>query len=262
MGNLPQGGAMVAIEASEGELEEAIEGQEAELSIAAVNGPASTVLSGTEQAVLALAAQFEAEGKKTKRLGVSHAFHSPLMEPMLAEFQTEIEGLSFAAPQIPILSNLTGELLSDEQATDPAYWVSQVREPVRFADAVAAFDEQGTSTYLELGPDALLTAMASACLPEGSQATLIATLRGGRGESTSLIAALAQAHLAGQDVDLGALCPGAKRVPLPTYPFQRQRYWLDSSSPGETSAPPASAPLDHPLLGAPSSKTQTAPASP
>ena len=253
MGNLPQGGAMVAIEATEGELKEAIEGKEAEVSIAAINGPTAGVLSGTEQAVLAFAAQFEAEGKKTKRLGVSHAFHSPLMEPMLAEFQAEIEGLSFAAPRIPILSNLTGELLSDEQAQDPGYWASHVRNAVRFADSVAALDEKGTTTYLELGPEAVLTAMATSCLPEGAEVILIPTLRKGRDERASLNAARAQLHAAGAKLDWGVFFAGtgAKRVPLPTYPFQRERFWIDlAPAPAADLGAAGLGDIEHPLLAA------------
>ena len=162
---------MVAIEATEGEVSEAIAGKEAELSIAAINGPSAVVISGKEEACEQIASHFQAQGKKTKRLAVSHAFHSPLMEPMLEDFAELAQSLTYQEPQIPILSNTSGELLSAEQAQDPAYWVSHVREPVRFAAAIESLAEQGTTTYLELGPDPVLTAMAQQCLGEETKAT-------------------------------------------------------------------------------------------
>ncbi|HEU0067758.1 MAG TPA: type I polyketide synthase, partial [Nitrospiraceae bacterium] len=250
MGALPKGGAMIAIEATEEEVKAAIEGKEAELSIAAVNGPTSIVISGEEKAALEVQASFEEQGKRTKRLTVSHAFHSPLIEPMLADFAEVAKSLEYQEPKIPILSNLTGEILSPEQAQDPAYWVSHVRGAVRFADGISTLDKQGVTTYLELGPEAVLTAMTASCLPEGSEATLIPTLRKGRGEGQALSAALAQAHASGAKLDWAGLYPGARRVPLPTYPFQRERFWL-SAGPGAGDLGAAGlGDADHPLLAA------------
>src|SRR5258707_11384929 len=131
MGALPAGGAMAAIEATEEEATESIAGKEAELSIAAINGPASTVISGTEGAVEEVRSQWEEKGRKTKRLAVSHAFHSPLIEPMLAEFAEAAQSLTYREPKIPIVSNVSGEGLSPEQAPDPAYWGRHAREPAR-----------------------------------------------------------------------------------------------------------------------------------
>ncbi len=250
MGALPEGGAMVAIEASEEEVSEAIAGKEAELSIAAVNGPASIVISGVEQAALEVQSHFEAQGNRTKRLTVSHAFHSPLIEPMLREFKQVAEGLEYSEPQIPILSNLTGEVLSPEQAQDPAYWVAQVRGAVRFADSVATLQDLGTTTYLELGPDPVLTAMATSCLPAGSEATLAPTLRSGRGEAEAIGGALASAHVSGAKLDWAGLYPGAQRVALPTYPFQRERFWLSASSGPTDASSIGQREIDHPLLSA------------
>ena len=169
MGALPEGGAMVAIEATEEEVKEAIAGKEAELSIAAVNGPTSIVVSGQEQAALRSAPHFEGLGKRTKRLAVSHAFHSPLMEPMLEDFAEVAKSLDYHEPRIPVLSNLSGEILTKEQATDPAYWVSHVRGAVRFADMVATLEAQGATTLIELGPDAVLTAMAATRCPRAQK---------------------------------------------------------------------------------------------
>ncbi|HEX6687243.1 MAG TPA: acyltransferase domain-containing protein, partial [Solirubrobacterales bacterium] len=254
MGALPKGGAMAAIEATEQEVAESIPGKESELSIAAINGPTSTVISGAEEAVEAIRVHWEDKGRKTKRLAVSHAFHSPLIEPMLAEFAETAESLAYSEPKTPIVSDVTGELLSPEQATDPAYWVAHVREPVRFADAIATLQAQGTSAYLELGPDPVLCAMARECLGEAQdKAAFVPTLREGRSEAGAMTTAIAAAHVAGAKLDWGTFFKGvgAKRVPLPTYPFQRRRYWLSSMQIGTgdlTAAGQAAA--GHPLLGA------------
>ena len=235
MGALPEGGAMAAIEATEQEVTDSIKGKAKELAIAAVNGPTSTVISGTEEAVEEIQAQWDEKGRKTKRLSVSHAFHSPLMEPMLEQFAEVANSLTYSEPKIPLVSNLTGEPLSKEQATDPAYWVSHAREPVRFADAIATLKAQGTTTYLELGPDPVLCAMARECLgEEQDRAAFIPTLREGRTEAEAITTAIATAHVSGAKLDWGAFFKGtgAKRVPLPTYPFQRERYWFG----GEESA--------------------------
>ena len=252
MAALPSGGAMVAIEATESEVSEAIEGKEQELSIAAINGPSAVVISGVQEATEQIASAFQGQGKKTKRLAVSHAFHSPLMEPMLAEFQELAQGLTYQEPQIPILSNTSGELLSAEQATDPAYWVAHVREPVRFCDAIESLAEQGTTTYLELGPDPVLTAMAQQCLGEETKATFAPTLREGRGEDQSFSGAIATVQVSGVSIDWDAFFKGtaAKAVSLPTYAFQRQRYWLNASVGTGDPATIGQASADHPLLSA------------
>ena len=251
MGALPPGGAMAAIEATEQEVAESIEGKEGELSIAAVNGPTSTVISGSEEVVEAIRTEWETQGRKTKRLVVSHAFHSPLIEPMLEEFAEVANSLSFSEPKLPIVSNLSGELLSAEQATDPAYWVAHVREPVRFADAVETLAKQGATTYMELGPDPVLCAMARECLAdEDEQAAFVPTLREGRAEADTLTTAIAHAHAAGAKLDWGAFFAGtgARRVPLPTYPFQRRRYWLSPSAGAGGPNAIGQRPVEHPLL--------------
>ncbi|MGH3593823.1 MAG: acyltransferase domain-containing protein, partial [Pseudonocardiaceae bacterium] len=229
MGELPSGGAMLAVGATEQEAAEAIEGFEAELSLAAVNSPSSVVLSGAEEAIAAQEARWQERGKKTKRLAVSHAFHSPLIEPMQAAFAEVAKTLSYSEPKIPILSNLTGEILAPEQAEDPAYWVSHARAPVRFAEGIATLCAQGASACVELGPDPALCAMAAECLAGQEQPpALIATLREGRPEAQSMTLALAAAHAAGAKVRWASYFEGtgAKRAKLPTYPFQRKRYWL------------------------------------
>ncbi len=250
MGALPEGGAMVALEASETEvLEDLPEG----LSLAAVNSPTSLVLSGAQAPALELLERWKAKGRKATRLRVSHAFHSALMEPMLAEFEQVAASITYSPPQIPIVSNLTGEALSAEQATDPAYWVAQVRQPVRFGAGIEHLTEHGASAFLELGPDAALSPMAQACLAESETgATVAPLLRQGRPEGRSLLSALAAAHAGGATVAWGKLLAGqgAKRVSLPTYPFQRQRFWLEPRSGGGDAAAIGQGATGHPLLGA------------
>ncbi|KPC84066.1 acyltransferase domain-containing protein, partial [Streptomyces sp. NRRL S-4] len=136
------------------------------VSIAALNGPSSTVVSGDEDAVLEIAAHFEAEGRKTKRLRVSHAFHSPRMDAMLDDFRTIAETLTFHAPQTAIVSNVSGRVVSDEEMCSADYWVRHVREAVRFFDGMRALQDQGVTTYLELGPDGVLSAMGQDCVEE------------------------------------------------------------------------------------------------
>ncbi|MEU4878649.1 type I polyketide synthase, partial [Streptomyces sp. NPDC021608] len=225
MQRLPEGGAMIAVQATEDEaLAELTEG----VAVAAVNGPEAVVLSGDAPAVEAVAAALAARGRKTKRLRVSHAFHSPLMEPMLDAFHEVAAGLSFHTPALPVVSNLTGALADPAQLCAPEYWVRHVRGTVRFADGLRALDEQGVTTVLELGPGGVLTAMAQDCLPE--TVDCLAALRDGRPESATLVAAVGRAHTRGARVDWPSLFAGsgARAAVVPTYAFQHRRYWLDA----------------------------------
>ncbi|MGE7437303.1 type I polyketide synthase, partial [Kitasatospora sp. NPDC001175] len=243
---LPVGGAMVAVQASE---DEVLPFLTEELGIAAVNGPTSVVISGAEQAVLEVAEKLAADGRKTKRLTVSHAFHSPLMEPMLAEFRAVAKGLTFGEPSIPIVSTLTGDITDELSTAD--YWVRHVREAVRFRDAVQALEREGVRTFLELGPDGTLSATGQECVSEDAVFTPV--LRRDRAEAESFTTGLAQLHVRGVKVDWQAVFAGtgAQRVDLPTYAFQRERYWLDTGAlqGGDVTAAGLGA-IDHPLLGA------------
>ncbi|MFD8094684.1 type I polyketide synthase [Streptomyces malaysiensis] len=251
MQDLPAGGAMIAVQAAEDEVAPLLTER---VSIAALNGPMSVVIAGDEDAAVAIAASFEAQGRKTKRLTVSHAFHSPRMDGMLDAFREVAQGLTYDAPRIPIVSNLTGTIVSPDEIATPDFWVRHVREAVRFLDGVRTLEAQGVTTYLELGPDGVLTAMAQECLT-GTDAAVgfAAALRKGRPEAEALVTALARAHVRGVMVDWAAFFAGtgAHRTELPTYPFQRERYWLEA--PAGAVGDVVSAGLgsaDHPLLGA------------
>ncbi|MGW7623318.1 SDR family NAD(P)-dependent oxidoreductase, partial [Streptomyces antimycoticus] len=254
MQELPAGGAMIAVQASEDEVLPLLTDR---VSIAALNGPTSVVIAGDEDAAEQIAAGFEAQGRKTKRLTVSHAFHSPRMDGMLDAFREVAEGLSYEAPRIPIVSNLTGTVVSAEEITSPDFWVRHVREAVRFLDGVRTLEAQGVTSYLELGPDGVLTAMAQECVtdPE-SDAAFAAVLRAGRPEARAVHAAVARAHVRGVAVDWEAVFAGtgAARVELtdlPTYAFQRRRYWPQASAYGVGgTAGLGLAAADHPLVGA------------
>ncbi|MER6570166.1 type I polyketide synthase, partial [Streptomyces sp. NPDC001093] len=244
---LPEGGAMVAVQATEDEVRPLlVDG----VGIAAVNGPQAVVVSGVEAEALRIKAHFEAEGRKTTRLKVSHAFHSPLMDPMLDEFRAIAAELEYGAPSIPIVSTLTGALVTDE-LSDPEYWVRHVREAVRFADAVKVLESEGVTRFLEVGPDGVLTAMAQQSV-ESETAVLTAALRKDRAETTAVLTAVAHLHVRGVTVDWAAVFAGhgAGRVELPTYAFQRGHYWITpENGAGDVSSAGLDA-ADHPLLGA------------
>ncbi|WP_435603635.1 SDR family NAD(P)-dependent oxidoreductase [Streptomyces sp. bgisy130] len=245
---LPAGGVMASVRASEDEVAPLLEGRDL-VGIAAVNGPESVVISGAETEVEQIAAALEAEGRKVKRLRVSHAFHSPLMEPMLAEFRTVLDQLTYSDLQLPVVSNVTGSLADPAELRTPEYWVRHVREAVRFHDGIQAAHASGITTFLELGPGGVLSAMGQDCLPEA--ATLQPSLRKNRSEPEAVLQALGAVYARGVVVDWATFFPGARQVPLPTYAFQRQRYWLDRTGAGAgdmTSAGLGAA--DHPLLSA------------
>ncbi|MEV6710431.1 type I polyketide synthase [Lentzea sp. NPDC051208] len=213
---LPAGGAMVAVRAAEADIE-LIPG----VSIAAVNGPQSLVLSGDEEAVTRMADRFE----RSKRLAVSHAFHSHLMDDMLAGFREIARDVEYAAPRIPLISNLTGAVATADQITDPEYWVRHVRGTVRFAEGMATLHSAGVRRFVEIGPDAALSALGADCVPDG---LFLPVQRKNRDEVTT--AAQAQATLFAHGVKLGwpgiFAGTGAELVDLPTYPFERERFWL------------------------------------
>ncbi|MGW3819655.1 SDR family NAD(P)-dependent oxidoreductase [Streptomyces sp. NPDC005046] len=240
---LPAGGAMIAVQATEDEvLPHLTDG----VGIAAINGPRSVVVSGAEDAVTAIAEVFRQQGRKSSRLKVSHAFHSPLMDPMLEEFAQVVRGLTFEKPHIPVVSNLTGRLA---EPYTPQYWVRHVREAVRFADGVRTLNDLGVTTFVEIGPRGVLSALAEGCLDD--DVVTVPALRADRPERVALVAAVSELHAHGVSPDWYAFFPGARRVDLPTYAFQYERYWLDAlpAAPGDVRAAGLGS-ADHPLLGA------------
>ncbi|MFF5334389.1 SDR family NAD(P)-dependent oxidoreductase [Streptomyces sp. NPDC013181] len=238
MQGLPAGGAMVAVQAFEEEVRALLTSG---VGIAAVNGPQAVVVSGAESETLAIGEHFAGLGRKTSRLSVSHAFHSSLMDPMLDDFRVVASQLTFNEPILPVVSTVSGAVSSDWQSPD--YWVDQVRRPVRFADAVNAAEALGARTFVEIGPDAVLTALGAASAAHEDSA-FIPLVRKKHPESESLVGGLGRLYVDGGRVDWDAFFAGrgARRVDLPTYPFQRSRFWLDAVRPG-------GAPYAHPLLG-------------
>ncbi|WP_329340040.1 type I polyketide synthase [Streptomyces sp. NBC_00663] len=244
---LPSGGVMVSVMAGEGVVVPLLEGLD-EVGVAAVNGPSSVVVSGAEAAVTAVVERLEQQAVKTRRLRVSHAFHSPLMEPMLDEFREIVGRLAYSVPRIPLVSNLTGELVADE-VCDPGYWVRHVREAVRFADGITRLTAVGVTACLELGPDGVLSGMGQDSAPEMLFAPV---LRKDRSEASAVLEALAQVYVQGHGVDWAAyLAPSRpRRVELPTYAFQRDRYWLEAAPAAGDVTSVGLGVADHPLLGA------------
>ena len=238
---LPAGGAMVAIQASEAEVLPYLTDR---VGIAAVNGPTSVVVSGDEDAVLDVAAGFAVQGRRTRRLAVSHAFHSVLMDPMLEDFRAVLEGVSFAEPRIPVVSTLTGGLAEELASAD--YWVRQVREAVRFADAVHDAGLVWCQHVCGVGSGWGAVGAGADCV--GGE--FVPVLRKDRDEPLAAVTALARLHVRGVGVDWAALLPGARRVELPTYAFQHQRYWLRPAARSGDAIGLGMDSVDHPLLGA------------
>ncbi|GAA5066398.1 type I polyketide synthase [Nocardia callitridis] len=227
---LPPVGAMLAAEISADELDAVAPTWRAELDLAAVNSPGSIVLSGEEVAIERLCEAIRAQGRRVRKLDVSHAFHSRCLDPMLAEFEKSIAALSFEAPRIPLVSTVTGKL-ADREIRTPEYWVRQVRSPVLFADTVGELARLGVTDFVELGPDAHLTPQVVATLANGTKTgatpTVTATVRRDRAEPETVLAAAGRLEIAGARIDWGHIVGvGGTRTKLPTYSFERDRYWL------------------------------------
>jgi acyl transferase domain-containing protein len=238
MQELPAGGRMAALRGGLAEILPLLEGREASVGIAAVNGPAATVISGEAEAVTAIAARWRQLGRKSRILTVSHAFHSPLMDPMLERFRQVAETLDYGSPSLPVVSTVTGKIATDEQLASAGYWTEQVRATVRFQDGVQTLGESGVSTFVEVGPDAVLAPMVLESLAEtdpGGDHLVVPVLRRDRPETDTVTAALARLHVNGATVNWeNWFGPARRQVPLPTYPFQHQRYWLKATSADET----------------------------
>ncbi|MER5936557.1 SDR family NAD(P)-dependent oxidoreductase [Streptomyces sp. NPDC001928] len=244
---LPEGGAMAAVEADEAELADLLTTDD--VSIAVVNGPAAVVISGSEEGVERVMAAVRERGRRVTRLRVSHAFHSPLMEPMLDDFAAIAERIDYGTPRCTALSTVSGAPLGDGDWTCADYWVRQIRQPVRFHEAVTeAVTAQGAVRLLEIGPDPVLSSLVD----DGAERTAVSVLRKGRPEAETFLGAVAELFVRGTDVDWAAVLAGsgARNVPLPTYAFQRQRYWLRPSRSHAAADSLGLGNPGHPLLGA------------
>nr|VFJ43004.1 MAG: Acyl transferase domain-containing protein [Candidatus Kentron sp. DK] len=235
MQTLCQPGDMLALQMSETEALALIAPRNEKsgdiLSLAAINGPVSVVVSGEPGAVAALKTSLDEQGIKARALSVSHAFHSAMMAPMLAEFEKVACAVTYAEPGIPLCSNVTGKMASAEEVASPAYWIRHVREPVRFAAGVQSLAEAGIDTFLEVGPRPSLLGMAGECLPDDTGIGWLPSLREEQEDWRQLLSSLGQWHTRGGEPDWRALARGntRRKVSLPTYPFQRQRYWIDGA---------------------------------
>ncbi|MFD8082546.1 type I polyketide synthase [Kitasatospora sp. NPDC059722] len=232
-----EGGAMVALEADETEVRAALSGLDQEVSVAAVNGPRATVISGEPRAVADVAAQFEARGRRTKRLKVSHAFHSPHMDGVLDEFRAVAAQLDYGTPELPVVSNVTGRLATADELRSPDYWTRHIRASVRFFDGVRLLRSEGVTNYLEVGPGGLTSMIRESLAVEGtpSGAAIVPLLRRGQPEDRTVATALAEAFACGARVDWEPFTGWADARPdLPTYAFQRRSFWL--GAPGEPAA--------------------------
>ena len=229
---LPENGHMVVVFASEDKVREAIQSVADQMpalppvAIAAINSPNNTVISGDHKALEAVCTVLVAEGIKTKKLKVSHAFHSPLMEPILADFNKVATSITYSTPKIPLSSNITGKLIGNEIAT-PEYWCRHIRQPVRFAEGMKTLHEQGCQVFVEIGPNPTSLAMGHQCLHEVG--VFLPSLRQGHSDWQELLQSLAALYVRGVQVDWFGFDQNylRSRLELPTYPFQRQRYWVD-----------------------------------
>jgi len=230
MGGLPRHGGMAAVQLSESAARELLRPHGSDLTIAVINGPESVVLSGRTAALEAVLDDLRSKGIRQRRLAVSHAFHSPLVEPILEALADAAQAFPHGAPQLPLVSNLTGTIAGPDLLT-PTYWVQHARQPVRFAAGLATLAAQGARLFVEIGPDTTLLGMARGAL-DLPEAIWLPSLKSGQPEDGVMAEALAGLYSRGLDPDWAAYHGGGRRrVPLPTYPFRRQRYWLDPPRP-------------------------------
>jgi acyl transferase domain-containing protein/NADPH:quinone reductase-like Zn-dependent oxidoreductase/short-subunit dehydrogenase/surfactin synthase thioesterase subunit len=266
---IPPGGAMAAVQAAEMEILEALNGERGRVVVAAINGPASTVISGDEEAVIKVAQDWRQRGRKAVRLRVSHAFHSPAMDAMLADFRQAASGLTFRPPRIPVVSNVTGKVATGQELCSPDYWVRHARQAVRFLDAVRSLTARDVGIFLDLGPDGTLASAARECAgadQQGASAAFVPAVLRNRPEDETLMTALGRLHVSGVPVDWERVFAphGGRRVELPTYAFQPRRFWVSLpsavASPAVASpavaSPTVASPAEVPSAGLPVSSPQ------
>ncbi|MEG4811617.1 type I polyketide synthase [Microcoleus sp. F8-D3] len=247
MQKLPSNGEMVSLLASVEQVVEALQGLDS-VSIAAINGPNSLVISGAGEAVRLVVQELESKGIKTKRLKVSHAFHSALMKPMLADFRQVVQEVTFHQPKLNFISNVTGNF-ERVLPTDPEYWVDHVLKPVRFASGMETLHREGVEIFVEMGPQPILLGMGRQCLPSG-YGTWLPTLQLEQSDWQGLLQAVGQLYVRGVAIDWESFHRdySHRQVGLPTYPWQRERYWIDVAQ-RQPSTELAMQNGHHPLLG-------------
>ncbi|MDY7007684.1 MAG: type I polyketide synthase [Cyanobacteriota bacterium] len=247
MQKLPSGGEMVSVMASESQVTEAIKEYSSQVTIAAINGPESIVISGESAAIRSICSFFESEGIKTKQLQVSHAFHSPLMEPMLVEFEQVAKEITYNQPQIKLISNVTGTEVGGE-ITTAKYWVGHVYQPVKFAQSMKTLESEGYETFIEIGPKPILLGMGRQCVKE-DVGEWLPSLRPGVDEWQQMLSSLGKLYVQGIQIDwLGFDSDYSRqKVTLPTYPFQQERYWIENPTAQLLNWPKKQ--YQHPLLG-------------
>ncbi|MGH3684138.1 MAG: acyltransferase domain-containing protein, partial [Pseudonocardiaceae bacterium] len=252
---LPRGGGMVAVAASEEELSLLIAGCAGRLAIAAVNSPNSVVISGDDKEMATVLGECTRRGWRIRRLRVSHAFHSPCMDQMVEEFQDVVRKLSWGTAKIPVVSNITGELADETVLGNPGYWGAHARQTVRFADGVRCVRAMGVRSFIEIGPGGVLAGLVHQCVEHDrdhvADVTVLAGLRRGA-EVTGMLSTAAELFARGLSIDWATVIGRGRQVELPTYAFQHQRYWLESSASTVTGVAPklGLGAVEHPLLGA------------
>ena len=250
---LPQRGAMEVIFAAEAAVSEAIAPFATQVAIAALNGPENTVISGEAEGVRAVVERLRAAGISSQPLTVSHAFHSPLMDPMLDPLEKKAESIRHATLQIDLISNLTGKPLEDDPDRMPGYWRRHAREPVRFAEGIRSLRERGHRIFLEIGPSPTLLGMARKCISAG-ECVFLSSLRRGSEDWNVMLESLGVLYTRGMDVDWKGFDKdySRRKVALPTYPFQREHYWLENPR-SQSAAPVNTLPAgpSWPLAGRP-----------
>ncbi len=250
---LPAGGEMAAVFASVERVAAAVAPFRDSVSIAAVNSPTETVLSGARESVGAVLSSLKAEGVKAHRLKVSHAFHSPLMAPMLAAFADTAAEVAYTSPRLGLISNLTGQLVKGEEIAQAEYWLRHIRGAVQFAQGMQTLDAAGYQVFVEIGPRPTLLGLGRRCVPEAGQVWL-PSLRQGRDDWQQMLESLGGLYVHGVKVDWAGFEKAypRRKVTLPTYPFQRERYWIETTEKGRggTGVPPRAGRASyHPLLG-------------
>ncbi|MEV6118572.1 type I polyketide synthase, partial [Streptomyces sp. NPDC052109] len=267
MQEIPPGGAMVLVEASEAELLPDVAGTGGLVSVAALNSPNATVISGDEDATQAIAARWSARGRRTRRIQVPMASHSSHVDGILAGMRAAAARIDWRRPDLPVISSLTGAELDVTGLDWPEFWARHTRDTVRFADAIATACAGGARTFLELGPDGTLSAMGPGSAPP--EVAFVSAMTGGeRPDLRSLLTAVARVHARGVPVDWARFYAGsgARRIPLPTYPFQRRRHWIagvtatGAAMPAVPDAPAAETPARpaSPLAGLPPAEREQA----